>query len=96
MEKTFEGWNTAKQVNILTDATIYIMGYFILHNTLLISNRYSSWINKLTKGLAYEKNLVYKIHLEQNNSERQRAVPQIQDQLRPTIVNIKLKYYQKL
>ena len=88
MEKTFEGWNTTKQVNILTDATIYIMGYFILHNTLLI--------NKLTKGLAYEKNLVYKIHLEQNNSERQRAVSQIQDQLRPTIVNIKLKYYQKL
>ena len=96
MEKTFEGWNTTKQVNILTDATIYIMGYFILHNTLLISNRYSSWINKLTKGLAYEKSLVYKIHLEQNNSERQRAVSQIQDQLRPTIVNIKLKYYQKL
>ena len=71
------------------------MGYFILHNTLLISNRYSSWINKLTKGLAYEKNLVYKIHLEQNNSERQRAVSQIQDQLKTNYCEYKTKILSK-
>ena len=80
-KKPFKGCETNKQVNILTDAVFDIMSNFIPKEIILINATDSQWINKKVKGLIHEKNLVCKKHFKKNNSDTQRAFPQIQDQL---------------
>ena len=49
---------------------------------MLIDDRAPPWIDKKIKGLIHEKKLVYKKHLEKNNSNSQRALSQTQDHVR--------------
>lgn len=63
-EKAFEDCNPTKQNNILTDTVFRIKSNYIPHDTSLIDNRDPLWINKHTKDLIYEKNLVYQRYLE--------------------------------
>ena len=72
------------------------MSNSIPNETILIDDRDPSCINKKIKGLIHQKNLVYKKKLKENNSDNQRAFLQIQDQVRLSTENSKLKYYQKL
>ena len=79
----------------MIDTVFNIMSNFIPNETI-ISNRDPPCVNKKIGGLIPQKNLVYKKQLEKNNSENQRAFSQIQDHVRLSIENSKLKYYQKL
>ena len=63
---------------------------------MLMDDRDPPWIRKNIKGLIHDKKLVYKKHLKKNNSETQRTLYEIQDQILLAIENSNTKYYQKL
>ena len=57
------------------------MSNFIPNETMLMDDRDPPWIRKNIKGLIHDKKLVYKKHLKKNNSETQRTLYEIQDQI---------------
>ena len=57
-KNAFEGCDPIKQVYILIETIFTIINNFIPNETTSIDDRVPSWINKKTKGLIHEKNLL--------------------------------------
>lgn len=60
-----------------SDTVFKIISNFIPSETILIDNKDLPWINKKTKGLIHEKNLVCKKSPKENNSDTESAFSQI-------------------
>ena len=95
-ERAFSNKGVNKQISIFNETILNIMTNFIPHETKILNDRVSHWINNKVKTMIQEKNKIYQLYLKNNSNMLAAKLKTLQNLTYETLESCKSNYYENI